>query len=154
MSRVIKFRAWDGSRMIYESRHKPYDHYHMLTLEGDFLGHTRAGDMDFDYEKDPLNACEYVLMQYIGLPDKNEKEAYEDDLAEVVINPTRYGPVTAGRRFKLVGRIAFDALTARWIICFPDNEINLISQEFGWADHEFEIIGNIHEHPHLLKQNQ
>jgi len=93
---------------------------------------------------------EQTIGQFAGISDKNGKEAYEDDLVRVLISPIRCGALTIGHPFDLVGRIVFNSPTARWLIVFPTNEIGLISQEFGWAGHEFEVIGNAHEHPSLL----
>ncbi len=57
--RPIKFRAWDGYKMVYD-------------MNPDFMGHLLCGDNEF----------EYPLMQYTGLKDKNGKEIYEGDIVK------------------------------------------------------------------------
>ncbi len=73
------------------------------------------------------NFTEAIYMQYTGLKDKNGKEIYEGDIC-------KSGDVVVEILFKSGGFIGR---------CGPGLEVKL--HHYGWG-----IIGNIHEHPHLL----
>jgi uncharacterized phage protein (TIGR01671 family) len=65
MTREIKFRAWDGKKML-----PPFDLIDMYV-------HQNFGmDSNDDFQK--LQSLQ--LMQYTGLKDKNGKEIYEGDV--------------------------------------------------------------------------
>ena len=74
-----------------------------------------------------------VLMQYIGMKDKNGKEIWEGD---IIRHDNEYDDVeTSPIEFEQVGF---------WPTSF-DNE-------YGWPpEDEIEVIGNIYENPELLK---
>lgn len=130
--REIKFRAWvEGEdpktfEMLYDVQ-DVYDskpHYH-----GGF------GDV--------LKDGESIVMQYTGLKDKNGKEIYEGDIVKMKSYSFQhldrynyevyYKPEEA--RFKFKNNVKY-----------PHNSDN---DSTGF--HSFEVIGNIHETPELLK---
>ncbi len=81
-----------------------------------------------------LTMSEVILMQFTGLLDKLGREIYEGDIVK--------HPWLSKGKDDEYGIIEFknDAYFHHWVI------------EFGcWDDKEFEIIGNIHENPDLLK---
>lgn len=115
--RPIKFRAWeeDGKNM---------------------LSPNEVGD----HSLNDLEELPYILMQFIGLKDKNGKEIYEGDIV----------------RF------------CHWSDCDTNKEREWRIGQIVWSDHRFslhpkqpmdslynskmyEVIGNIYENPELLK---
>ena len=135
--REIKFRAWDGSKMIepYSVRNgqayiiKPCDLSEKVI---DHEGSNYYKNWDVDISTD------YPLMQYTGLKDKNGVEIYEGDIA-------KFTP-TEGEVWK--AEVEFD----EGAFFFNMNDYIVASSwwpnisEFG----DIEVIGNIHENPDLL----
>lgn len=70
------------------------------------------------------------VMQFIGITDKNGLEIYEGDILK---NGT------------WVGMIVYEA---------PEFKFNDGSTSFSVSFWEFEVIGNIYEHPEMLNINQ
>lgn len=109
--REIKFRLWNP-----ESKQLTY-------FDADFLLRCCK------YNKD------YVLMQYIGLKDKNGKEIYEGD----IIDHEHYSPRT---------------------VIYENNHARFGLQSSNKSFYKFDefnkrkmlVIGNIYENPELLKE--
>ncbi len=120
--RIIKFRAWDELHKIMLSRHDGYSY-----------------DVDI-LEEAPRYMQEngFVLMQFIGLHDKNGKEIYEGDL----LNYTGMN----GRTF--LGVVEFF------------NGAFVLSHEIGYspflqsAGKNDEVIGNIYTTPELWNKHR
>jgi uncharacterized phage protein (TIGR01671 family) len=123
MDREIKFRAWEvfDENMIY---HNSINYEYCIANHG----------------------CEVILMQYIGLKDKNGKEIYEGDIVE------QWGQKrTVVYMVGSFGYIVNEDEDYAEFISFAAN------QHYDWiADKsdEIEIIGNIYETPHLLNKDQ
>lgn len=118
--REIKFRVWDKVRK--------------KMLDVDFISESLFKPSG--YEVEFVESDDFVIMQYIGLKDKNGKEVYEGDFVRCsrgcpheVIWLKEYGGLMLGG--------------------MPAWYLSGLSEGYAWTDDE-EIIGNIYENPELL----
>ena len=130
MSRVIKFRAWDGEAMIYLSNLRIIHVANLLSFH-----------FDSSIEATTMIDGNIKLMQFTGLLDKNGKEIFEGDvIGDKVITWHAGG-------FCLISKIAYQDKSyqqeTEWYL--PHSIENL-------SFDEKEILGNIYEHPELLKE--
>ncbi len=129
MSRVIKFRAWNGTVFVKDY----YNHNHFISINGGKLIQVEHDDVCAEgivYGK-PSELC---LQQFTGLHDKNGVEIYEGDVCVWYIND-----------IERVGEIYYHSQS------FEMRSPSL--GYIGWDANrgEIEVIGNIHETPELLK---
>lgn len=126
--REIKFRAWDGEKMLSVMELNFCEDSHRVLGSG-MLG-------DWYCLKDKL-----TLMQYTGLKDKNGKEIYEGDIIR-----SSFGFVYGYVIFK---DGSFITRQEREIFQLQDQtfmcDVNLCSTE---------IIGNIYENPELIERSK
>lgn len=125
MNREIKFRAWhkDLKKMFKIGQ---------ITLEKG-TWNFEPNDRDFIGMSIPYQPS-FVLMQYIGLHDKNGKEIYEGDILKSIQWNDIY----------LVKQIG----TAYYLCRKGKNGFNKITT---WNNAEkSEVIGNIYDNPELL----
>ena len=119
--REIKFRAWDGERMLPQEA---------LCWEDDrFI----SGIWDFEETHVACGKTEPEIMQYTGLKDKNGVEIYEGDILtrKYPQMPEKYPP-------KII--VQWDEEWNGW--SFKPRLI---------TTHGFYVMGNIHENPELLE---
>lgn len=120
MNRPIKFRTWDvpNKQMLYAFSNK--------FISDAFLAKEVRGD-------------DLILMQFTGLLDKNDKEAYHKDIVRDEDGNTylvEWDDKDAEFYLKLIhGITGFSHLTASLV-------------------KEREVIGNIYENPELLVSNE
>lgn len=136
--REIKFRAWDGSKLIcvvYPKSNYKFE----VDWDGKFKLHTFHERQEITDEhgetwKQPIweTVENAVIMQFTGLYDKNGKEIYEGDVwllqgsdTPRVIVWHRYG----------------------WWFQYPGSAV---TKPVEWTE-DGEIIGNIYENPELLE---
>ena len=131
MTRAIKFRAWDTNHKVMEE-----DFY---INAADSAAFTCLPGATCDQTEEPFLA----IMQFTGLLDKNDKEIYEGDV------------VALGGNAQDIYRVAWGEDGYWGFIEVPqavDLDLPSSCDKDGWA--HFEVIGNIHENPELLKDTQ
>ena len=141
MSREIKFRAWDirnrvmrGIRSLYPAIAQN-DRISTIEVWDTFVDETN----DYVSESLILEESEYVLMQSIGLRDKNSKEIYEGDILRFR-EITYLGDVWGEKTFKEP-------------VVWEEDRIKFSCGLLGWHDvRDAMIVGNIYENPELLKE--
>jgi len=129
--REIKFRAWDEIEEKYNN-----DTDILMTLNGDYCvdkGWVRL------FPK-------LTLEQYIGLKDKNGKEIYEGDIVKCYSQDT----YPAGRVLYSEEWCAYE------IVSYDPEDCRVYNLEsFSPTVNKYlEVIGNIHENPELLGDEQ
>lgn len=133
MSRPIKFRAWDkeGKHMVQID---------VLDLRvPKLVGKDERGylhDMDLKY---------YELMQFTGLKDKNGKEIYEGDVVEFHAHVRAEWTDYYGK-----GKIVYRPDGMTFVVDTKEGDW-LVEDTTHYEEPCFEVIGNVWEHPHLLK---
>lgn len=143
MNREIKFRAWDGKKMLFSQNSDFY-----LMPNGIQVPSSTGHEF---YDKN------FPVMQFTGLHDKNGKEIYEGDIVK------GYRPACKFLREKnWVGIIEFAKVRSAFVVRVKhldgiDTFDNIISCDSDYqvdaetlTDHQYQIIGNIYEHENLL----
>ena len=137
--RELKFRIWDNKNKKF----LPESHFAILgsgkvivTLSGYYEHFTNKTQDD------------YVVQQYTGLKDKNDKGVYEGDIVKTIyVND----PVND------IGNIIYHVETGAYRIKTSKNLLPIVTYRFiedkpqGLLQVADEIIGNIFENPELLK---
>ncbi len=126
--REIKFRAWykTAGRMFDVAKIGCYGYVTDLLDKG-YRFHAALGDI--------------VLMQYTGLKDKNGVEIYEGD----VVN-------WDDANWEVIWFAHGYALADDYGRCMMSDHFNVLINGNELLD--VEVIGNIHENPELLENNQ
>jgi hypothetical protein len=122
MSRSLKFRAWDKNK---KTMFFPKEFHFTTGLWGITLPDGRR--------------ISYVdIMQFIGIIDRRDQEIYESDIVRDTDS-------------KAVGVVVWDELHARFAVRFQDKSIYEFYTDNG-RDNSLRVIGNVWEHPDLLKE--
>lgn len=139
--REIKFRAWD-------KKQKRWANLQLSEMEFTRDGLLRVGETIEYGTHAEFN--DFELMQYTGLKDKNGKEIYEGDIV-------RYKEF---ERFRDSESVHVSVVE---YYCEPNNRVGFAPMvwhtkvEDGYYNSEledYEVIGNIYEHEHLLTEGR
>lgn len=147
MTRPLKFRAWDkedGTEYRPLGLSGTNDHYHseIISLSCRFPER-------FDWE------------QSTGLTDKDGKEIYEGDIVRILYTDWPSLPVGDSRSLdQYLSDISSLAEIVFVSSCFrvhlgPDKHGFRTFGSLNMGGHgRIEVIGNVHEHPHLLEEKE
>ena len=133
--REIKFRAWDGEHLLKD----------FLVAGAEFCNAIGVLQ-DEEFAKKNYHVKEWKLMQYTGLKDKNGKEIYEGDIVKYS-DPLEDG-IAIIEQHKHFDIIPY--LVLRYIVNTPGTGDYNFDYLSGGPNHDYEVIGNIHENPELL----
>jgi uncharacterized phage protein (TIGR01671 family) len=133
--REIKFRAWDGERMVFfDALTIGFKKSKKLIPQVYFAKDTFSGE---------VRLGSHEVMQYTGLKDKNEKEIYESD---IIVD-------SFGHHWEVI--------FINGCFWLKRDNYRTTNQMFSWPDNCYpifrvdhtqysEIVGNIHQHKHLI----
>jgi hypothetical protein len=123
-NRILKFRAWDKLAKQFTYPDKGYQGHYVLTLNGQFQNLQNGSGGD-----------EYVVQQWTGIQDSKGNEVWEGDIVSYVLHGIVYAKEVT---FSSCGWILGKESNHRLYIGLPKSE----------------VIGNIFEHPELLKNEK
>lgn len=160
MNRVIKFRAWipKSKRMITHKQN--FIPLRVTNFGVERLCATQSDNLWQDVDE-PV-----VLMQFTGLLDKNGTEIFEGD----IVNYTTYFAVSnpyVEEEFEreIVGVVSLTASKGMVLNkakyreshegeYLSDLEFKKMGYAVSFSARSSRVIGNIHQHPHLLKSEE
>ena len=132
MDRAIKFRVWNGERMLYPEYFgtDAYGSQGQITI-----GWTNQSYIDLgSIRKQPYESWEgCTLLQFTGLYDSEGKEVWEGDVIEYTQHHFNTELIKVKRK---VVKWNYD----RWNI-----------HETNAGESNIKVLGNIYEHPNLLQ---
>lgn len=128
--REIKFRAWhiEREKMFCVESLQLEDEYYVLN-DGDIYSDA------FSVKKSDIQ-----LMQFIGIQDKSGREVYEGDIIQYGTPPTYQSSIFWSPQD--FGFVTYNELLG---------EYTGLSFFTGYKN--FKVIGNVHQNPELLEQN-
>lgn len=146
--REIKFRAWDGDRMLPVNNilfNKTAESVSTYGLEPAII--IEASEDKYG-ERVRLTGADIdtPLMQYIGLKDRNGVEIYEGDVVELKNYPDR----SAAEHMQGIGAVEFSPALD---LAYEAVKSNGNTMMLTWGGTEsIEVIGNIYENHELLEE--
>lgn len=134
MGRELKFRAWDGEQMFFWG----------FITDGVFYGPPSSSRK---------NLSTMVQMQYTGLLDKKGIEIYEGDIVRVIYINYADSPEKRYIDKEFIATVKYIDQKAYFGLCdihmddagYPEPDV------FNCRSVEYEVIGNLYQHPGLLR---
>ena len=144
--REIKFRAWDKeNKKMLSPETLLKRNYFINSLTGKIRFDTDNSCSDPDCCGGPFPQWEdnddLIVLQYTGLKDKNGKEIYEGDIIEATAKLQGF-----------VMCVIWDSQDAGWRVNYYNGTKPI--QDWLCMYQQLEVIGNIYQHPHLLKDSK
>lgn len=127
MNREIKFRAWNGEKMIAN----------VAVRNGFFIYAQQTSGNDY-WDVKYIEVPEYQVTQFTGLKDHNGKEIYEGDICRCYF--------TDNSNNAEIGFVTFENCAFRLSNGIVDNTIKWNLTDY----YDIEVIGNIYENIGLL----
>ena len=139
--KIIKFRAW--TLVDYGNKE---DEFYIPKGKMVFWDNIQ-GDRNYWLAEDYIGK-EFILQQYTGLKDKNEKEIYEGDIAKLHLKELG---INGGGEVNKIGVVEIKIPLESYVFfAYSKNDIHHFPLK-GHPTVSIEIIGNIFENPDLLK---
>ena len=162
--RKLKFRAWDIENEIMIYSDKLYDDYFFEFSDGKLKAYVIEKDSGTVDESPSLKSRELEnVTEYTGLTDKNGKEIYEGDIVKQRSEGTFINYGADEETFDVdkiyTGEIVI--IASKGVCMRNPKYIDMIvdttkehksNQYINVVQYRCEIIGNIYEDSHLLKQ--
>ena len=134
MNRETRYRAWDKKCLsMHEVR------CINLFSKNILCAGKKITDAEFI-----LGYNEFFLMQFTGFKDVDTKNIYEGDIVQFL----KFDDIS----LRIIGVVEYYSETASFIINCKSKYENLKGEYYFKKDRNYTIVGNIFEHPELLKQ--
>lgn len=149
--RVIKFRAWDNIKK------KMYQEIDIITPDDGRCVLRPDGSVQ------TTSSCSrYNIMQFTGLLDRFGKDIYEDDIIKLVGGTCNFLPcgIYPDQKHEIGAILIVSKLPSGFTLQLPHHVGKLIPNMVGNVDNylfwnhqqSLEVVGNIHEHKHLIEK--
>jgi uncharacterized phage protein (TIGR01671 family) len=148
----IKFRAWDRNKKMMEKvvciqMLSPYLYTNVIV---EFKERGRV--INDNHLIGGTDGCDTaILMQYVGLKDRNGKEIYEGDILKG-INAYKNSD---HKPFKVVVTYEDGSFVMHYVDPDMPNSLGEYNHMDSWSDYVvFEVVGNRYENPDLLMEHE
>lgn len=132
MSREIKFRCWNGKKMLRVDE---------LVIDPDGKASCYGFDTKWEDGDDPRKwVSDGIFMQYTGLKDRNGKEIYEGDIV-------RCDKAEWYRSEILFGKDISSLPEYQEVVTFDYELLNMRKNDY---ENHWVVVGNVYENPELL----